>query len=160
MPTDDQTPTTTGGDPPEQPPGVEVRLATPEEEFYLALADEAYKQSVPRLNEAIARLITLGSALAGGALVFLKDEVCTPWCRVGAAFAFFGALAAAAWGSLPVTASVKYRVADIKRGVEEAADTKESWARAATGLILVGLFVAIIGAVARVLDPLPPVLKP
>jgi|GEM_PF-6998898 len=132
-----------------QPEGWTVRPITPEEKFYLDLADDAVKQSIPRLNDAINRLITLGSAMAGGSLVFLKDDVCAPWCRFLAAFGFFLALAYAVYASIPSPAQVTCDAPSIKKVFEDVADEKNRRVTISTCLLVAGLAFAILGAFIR-----------
>ena len=58
---------------------VKGRACTAEEEFFLKMDEDAIRQVVPRLNDALARMLTLTTALAGGTLALLKDDVCTGW---------------------------------------------------------------------------------
>jgi hypothetical protein len=101
---------------------VETRLPTPRETLYLGMADDSIKQAVPRLNESLSRLITLGTAMAGGALVFLKNDACTQWGRLVAMVSFFFALASAIYGSIPHAVEMKYEVPGIEEAFDKAAN--------------------------------------
>jgi hypothetical protein len=135
---------------------LESHVTTPTEKLYLALADEAIRQTIPRLNDALSRLVTLGTAMAGGSLVFLRDDVCTVWGRVLAAACFFLALATAIYGSIPRNPNVdRYEVPAIQGGFTRAVAVKKRWVWLASGLLLAGIFVAIVGASWRAMQERP-----
>jgi hypothetical protein len=132
----------------EQPP-MSDGLASPEDVFYLTIADDAIKQGIPRLNDTLGRLLTLSTALSGGAVALLKEDVCYGWWRVIAAAFFFLALACSAVGVIPVLSRVPHVPVEIKDELERVHGIKTRWVYAATGLISAGLFAAIIGAVVK-----------
>lgn len=128
---------------------VEGVPTTPEHELLLALADDGVKLAVPRLNDALARLVTLSTAMAGGAVGFLKDDVCTTWGRVAAAAFFFLALVAAVGGSIPYVGG---RDRDLETLAAEF-DQVTRWKRVAlwltSALLGLGSLSVVLGAAAR-----------
>jgi hypothetical protein len=130
---------------------IESRDLTPDEKLWLDMRDEAIKQTPSKVSETITRLITLTTALAGGAIGVLKDDVCTGWGRVLAATFFFAALVAAVIGAHPRTAPLPmFPVDDIKVAIRKALGFKERCAQVAVVLLIVGILFAILGATARV----------
>lgn len=130
---------------------------TDDERMWFDLRRDAAKQSVPRLNDALARLLTLTTALAGGVLAFLKDEVCPAWWRVASAACLFVALVAAAWGSVPTSGSIAFgpavgpnAIAAHQAGVMRR---KGRFIRIALGATAAGLLVALVGTIVRAVYP-------
>lgn len=126
------------------------RLATAEETFYVTLQDDEIRASVPRLNEAISKMLTLATALAGGSLVFLKEDVCVPWARVAAAALFFVALGVAAFGLIPARGWYSQDIDRIREQRQGAVNHKRFLLKVVCGVIAGGLFVAILGAAIKV----------
>lgn len=128
---------------------VEGRACTAEEEFFLKLDEEGIRQLVPRLNDALTRMLTLTTALAGGTLALLKDDVCTGWGRVAAALCFFAALLAAAYGTIPYQRAYRRDPAEVVAALDAARRHKRRLLFAALGASAAGLLVAIAGAAVR-----------
>jgi hypothetical protein len=126
-------------------------LASPEDVFYLTIADDAIKQGIPRLNDTLGRLLTLSTALSGGAIALLKEDVCYGWWRVVAAVLFFLALACSTIGIIPFSSRVAHIPVEIKDEIERIRRIKSIWVCGAASLIASGLLAAIIGSIARML---------
>lgn len=124
-----------------------------DEKLWFDVRREAVRQSVPRLNEAIGRLLTLATALAGGVLAFLKDDVCPAWYRVAAGGCFFVALAVAAWGAMPTPGSASFGPTVgpdlIRSNQAKAMEAKVWFVRASLTAIVCGLLVALVGTAVR-----------
>ena len=132
------------------------REPTPDENLWLDMRAEAVKATPGRVSDALARLLTLSTAMAGGAIGVMKDDVSVPWGRAGAAAMFFAALVAAAVGSLPRTAVLPaFPAADIRAAVHRAVGFKDRCATVSVIFLSLGVLAAIVGVVARVLCPLP-----
>jgi hypothetical protein len=131
------------------------RPATAEEEMTVAVADEAAKQAVPRLNEALNRLVTLSTAMTGGALAALKNDICTGWGRVGSATFFFLALAAAVVGSLPHVSRIEWEIRALVADVESAIWRKKWGSWICCVFLAAGALVAVLGAGVRAVYPIP-----
>lgn len=126
------------------------RACTADEEFYVRLDEDTIRQSVPRLNDALARLLTLTTALAGGTLALLKDDVCTGWGRVLAAACFFASLVAAAVGTVPFQRGGLDGPADFAAAWDAARRHKRRFLAVSLGAVAAGLLAALAGATARV----------
>lgn len=125
------------------------RPATAEEDAIVAIALEGVKQATSRLSESLSRLVTLSTAMTGGALAALKDDVCTGWGRVGAAAFFFLALAAAVAGSLPRLSRAEWDLDSMAAEVRTVIHRKEWIARICCLLLALGSLVALIGSAVR-----------
>jgi len=140
---------------------VSVHLTTPDEQIYFDISDDAIKQSLPRINEALTRFITLSTAMAAGALGFLKDEVSTGWGRILAAAFFFSALGSAVIGSIPYLTRSRRELGEIIADVERIIVWKRRWLWACCALLLLGFVAAISGSTARYIssEPIKPIPK-
>jgi hypothetical protein len=119
--------------------------------FFGDLARRQIELSLNRVNDALNRLITLATALSGGALVGLKDDVCTGWGRVLAATLFFIALSLAVCGSVPLEDRIGQGPDAVRRSITEAASKKKRWVRLSTGFLISGLAMAVVGAFAHLI---------
>jgi hypothetical protein len=132
----------------EQPPLADG-LASPEDVFYLTIADDTIKQGIPRLNDTLGRLLTLSTALSGGAVALLKEDLCYGWWRVIAAVMFFLALGCSSIGVIPFSSRVPHIPVAIKDEIERIRRIKSRWVCSAASLIAAGLLAAILGAIVR-----------
>jgi hypothetical protein len=99
------------------PPDEDFPLGgTPTEEqlLFAEIGREQIKRSIPALNEALQRLVTLNAGLLGGSLVFLKPELAPAWSRWPAIICFFFSLFVAIWGGLPHPADSRFQVPRVK----------------------------------------------
>lgn len=126
-----------------------ARALTPDEAYLFELVRKLPETSLARANEALARVLTLCTALAGGSVVLLKEDVCYGWWKVAAAAGFFAALMTAIRGTIPVTGTMGRTPEAIKAAYLDSAKTKWRHIRAAAGLLLAGLFCAVAGVFAR-----------
>jgi hypothetical protein len=133
----------------ENPPDVTVRLADADECFFLDAWNKSFEGTVARLTDSLNRLVTLGTAMAGGALVLLKEDVCYGWFRVVAAGLFFLALGCAVYGSVPVRVRMSFSPASVRQQLARAAVVKKRWVWASSLLLLAGLLAALAGAAVR-----------
>ena len=106
---------------------IEHRLVDPDEEYFLDLFLKSYERAVNRTNDALNRLVTLGTAMTGGALVLLKEDVCYGWWRVTAASLFFLALGTAIYGSVPAAIEMQFSGESVKTAFQKAAANKKRW---------------------------------
>lgn len=125
------------------------RALTAEEKFYYEARYRQVELSLTRMNDSLNRLVTLGTAMCGGALVLLKEDICPVWWRVATAALFFLALATGVLGSVPVAVSGSDDPAAVRDGMVYAASVKKRYVWAASGLLMAGLLTAIVGAVVR-----------
>jgi hypothetical protein len=133
----------------DNPPDATVRLADADECFFLDAWNKSFEGIVARLTDSLNRLITLGTAMAGGALVLLKEDVCYGWFRVAAAGLFFLALACAVYGAVPVRVRMSFSPESVRQQLARAAAIKKRWVWASSTLLLAGLLAALIGAIIR-----------
>lgn len=132
------------------------RELTPDERLWLDVRAESVKATPARVSDALGRLLTLATAMAGGAIGVMKDDVSTGWGRAAATAMFFVAVVAAAVGSLPRTAVMPtFPAADIRDAVRRAVGFKERCAAVAVVFLTLGVLAAVAGVVGRVVDPLP-----
>lgn len=122
------------------------RDLTPDENLWLDIRIDAIKQTPSRVSDSLVRLVTLATALAGGSIGVLKDDVSTPWGRIAAASLFFAALLAAAIGSLPRSASIpQFPVDAVRDAIQGALRFKGRCAIASLVLLAGGMACAILG---------------
>lgn len=127
---------------------VSGRALTPEEDFWVDIHEDNVKLGVPRLNDAIGRLLTLATALTGGAILWLKD-VCPDWSRLPATFLFIGAVGVAVWAAIPYSVRGNDRPPEIAARHDRACARKRLQLWVIGGLIWGGFFLAFVGAVAK-----------
>jgi hypothetical protein len=125
---------------------VSERDLTPDENLWLDIRADGIKQTPARVSESLVRLVTLATALAGGAIGVLKDDVSTSWGRFGAAAFFFAALLAAAIGSLPRSAALPdFPVEAVRGSIQGALRFKERCAKWSLSLLAAGMLFALLG---------------
>lgn len=125
---------------------VSERDLTPDENLWLDIRAEGIKQTPGRVADSLVRLVTLATALAGGAVGVLKDDVSTEWGRFGAATFFFAALLAAAIGSLPRAATVPdFPIEAVRDAIRKPLLFKERCAQASLALLACGMVFALLG---------------
>lgn len=129
---------------------IQGRPADPFDVFLLDWGRETYKQIIPRLNDALQRIITLSAALLGGSIYFVNAESIPAGFRAVAMLAFFGALTAAFIGTHfrreTVDLNDPHAIERFKLAVIGWRDRCLSWASA---LLWIGLGCAAAGVVSR-----------
>ena len=125
---------------------IEGVYPTAEDAVTFLIADDAKKQAVPRLNDAIGKMVTLSTALAGGTLLFLKDDVCTTWGRLFAGLFFVLALCSSAFGSIPYTARGPHDRDSLNLEFESVCRWKRQAIWTCYGFIILGFFLALVGS--------------
>lgn len=115
-----------------------------------AVRTELLKRVIPTTNDAVARMLTLSTALAGGAVALLTSDVCYGWWKVLAVFSFFTALCVSAFGSLPVDDAIpdetRHSVRDV---LVRVGKRKGLFLKAATIAVTVGVLFASVGVAAK-----------
>lgn len=128
---------------------IEHRLETAEEKFFAELWYKGFELALGRANDALSRAINLGTAMAGGSLVLLKEDICYGWWRVIAASLFLTGLAVAVYGSSPLLSAAPMN-SEVTRAAYSRATVHKAWyAKQALRLIVLGLLAAVIGAAIR-----------
>lgn len=137
---------------------VESKLADPRDAFFIELGHEAVKQSVPTLNDALTKMVVLGTAVVGGGLTLLDKTAVTWWGRVGFLSLATVSLIAALYGLLPRLRYVNPADPDEVRGSErEASDIKGVAMWVAAGSLAAAFVFAVAGATWVALGkPIPP----
>lgn len=128
---------------------VVVEAATVDDCFFLDLWNRSFEGSVARMNDALNRLVTLSTAMAGGSLVLLKEDICYGLFRVVAAALFFMALAVSVVGAVPVAVRVEFDPRSVRTQLARSAAVKRRWVWGATACLLAGLLVVVIGVFVR-----------
>jgi len=128
-------------------PEVTVELASPDDCFFLDVWNKSCETSVLRMNEALARLVTLSTAMAGGSIALLKEDVCYGWWRIVAACLFFLALASAAVGAVPFSSSVRFNPNAVRMKYIIAARVKKRWVNLSLTWLVCGILAAIVGVI-------------
>lgn len=130
-------------------PAASIELTSPDDCYFLDAWNRSFEASVARMNDALSRLVTLSTAMAGGAILLLKEDVCYGWWRVIAAGFFFLALASATVGAIPITSSVRFDPKSVRAKFADSAQVKKRWVVLSSCLLLAGLLAALIGATIR-----------
>jgi hypothetical protein len=131
---------------------VEVYQGTADDHFYTQLQYDGIKQSIPRLNDSLARMLTLTSALSGGAFGLLKDDVCTGWGRVLTLAAFLAAVVVSAIGCIPYQRTPVRTTEGAIEGIAAATSHKRKFLWWATGFIVAGCSFALLGAMVKAVE--------
>lgn len=128
---------------------VTVETATADDCFFLDVWNRSFEGTVTRLNDALNRLMTLSTAMVGGSLVLLKEDICYGWFRVLVTFLFFLALTFAVVGSVPVAVGMDFDPESVRRKLSHSAAVKRKWVWSVSACIIAGAFIAVLGVVAR-----------
>lgn len=129
-----------------------AELADPEEVFLLDWGREMQKGTIPRLDEALQRVITLDTALLGGSLYVVSADVMPSSLRAAAMLAFLVSLAAAFRGSLPLAGQMRLNDPNsVREFKEKVAVHRHRWLQRACWLMWGGLALAILGFLCRLL---------
>ena len=119
---------------------------TEEEKFYMEWGKETLKTNIERANNVLQQFLTLNTALLGGSVVFLSQEILGKMFHGISIACLFIGLVLAFLGIIPYESKVQLNIpADIKNHKEKALKDKRCflWATAiATGS---GLLIAAIG---------------
>jgi hypothetical protein len=128
-------------------------LADPEDDFALQWGRETLKDTIPRLDAALQRLITLDTALLGGSIFFVSSDILPHGFRLSAMFAFLASLAVAFYGSQLVGQNLALGDPDAIRSMKAQITThRYGWLRWASWLLWTGLFFATLGSLFRVVS--------
>lgn len=127
-------------------PVIEGWAVCKEDQLHFEIADEAVKLGPQRLTDALTRMMTLSTAMVGGSLGLLKDDVCQPVCRVIGAGLFFGALFFAAYGAIPFGSRCERELGALKAEFERVLSWKRRWLHVSCGCLLAGSLAIVIGA--------------
>lgn len=140
---------------------VTVAPATADDCFFLDAWNRSFEGSVARANEALNRVLTLSTAMTGGSLVLLKEDICYGWWKVAAAALFFAALAVAVLGSVPVAVAVEFDPTSVRAKLSHAAAVKRRWLWAASACLVAGSLAAVVGVAAHAyVGPTPATATP
>jgi hypothetical protein len=126
---------------------VESRLTTQEEQFFLDSWCRGLESSLARVNEALGKMVTLATAMAGGSVLFLKDDACTGWGRFTATILFVVAVVIGAYGSIPRSRPVEYQPEAVKASLIESAAFKRKWLLASFWILIAGFAFAVVGSI-------------
>jgi hypothetical protein len=122
-----------------------TRPPSPSNLYYAEMGREIEKQTIPRLSDALQRIITLSTAMLGGSAFFLTPGTIPDGAKAGSLFLFLMSLTMAFWGSLPygcgVCPTCPDEVREFRRGSVEWKWWLLAWS---SWLLLFGLaFIAI-----------------
>jgi hypothetical protein len=123
---------------------------TEEAEFYIAWGRELQKGGFVLINDSLKQMVTLNTALLGGGIYLLKDELIVPTARILAMIPFFFSLIVAFFGMIPSRIQLDLSCPeDIKDSQEAAMKSKMLKLSVAGFLLILGLVVAAIGVILR-----------
>lgn len=132
----------------------EGRAPTAEETRLVEYQLDGVKQTLPRMNDYLVRLLTLSSTLAGGSLALLNEQLCHPYGRVAAGLFFAAAVVTTVLGLRPREVATRLGVLDdIRNAIDTTVKRKESYQTVAHWLLVAGLAAAVLGAGYRALVP-------
>ena len=92
--------------------------------------------------------MTLATALVGGSLVLLKDAKPYGLWMAGAALLFLVSLIASVIGSRPYRRLTPYHPQEVRQSIRDAVRVKANAADISVVFMVLGLILAIIGAIA------------
>ncbi|MFC3109148.1 hypothetical protein ACFQAT_22880 [Undibacterium arcticum] len=120
-----------------------------EKKFYFEWARESIKSSIALANDILKQLVTLNTALLGGASVLLNEELIDPAGKFFIVFLFFVALIISFIGMFPYEApwreSLSEHLNEIKNDKSAALEHKWKYIRRAGTFMAFGFGVAIFG---------------
>lgn len=121
-----------------------------DEQIVCAAWDDGYRQTIPRMNDVLGRLLTLSTALAGGSMVLLGKDVCEPWLRAAATLLFAAALVTSTIGVIPVSVNYGTDCIDTMRDEIRRATINKTWrVWLSVILIVAGILAATIGTLVK-----------
>lgn len=130
---------------PSAPIRVQSRLASARDQFLLQWGRESLKQSVPAINDVLAKLLPLLAALFGGALVVIEKSVVTSNCGVVVLVLLLLSLCAVLAGLYPRRWGVGSDLDNVLTVELRAADRKALFLRIAFALLALAFVAVIIG---------------
>ena len=125
------------------------KVPTAADEYIYNLGLRTIEMSFQRAVDGLTRCITLGTALSGGSLVLLKEDICYGWWKVIASSFFLAGLALALYGSTPFPKAMPMHIPTIANTYSEVAIAKQRLANISMWLLVAGLAAAIIGSILR-----------
>lgn len=132
---------------PSGPRPVTGRRLAANERAVIDWEEESFRQTLPRLTDALQKLAAVEGALVGASLSLLKDDVMEPKGRLLVAGLFLAALALALGGMIPARRLAGGRAADVLAKAAASADRKWICLTVSAAFVLAG-FVAAVGAAA------------
>jgi hypothetical protein len=125
------------------------REPTAEEIDLLSWGEKAARKTLPFLNETLARLVVLNSALLGGSLFIDKNSL-PGACRALAVVLLLGSLGASLLGTLPYGATVSpQRIEQVRRVRDAGLRLKDLSLKAAACCLFAAFLVAVVGVAAK-----------
>ncbi len=129
---------------------VKGKCASAWDQFFLNWGQETLKGSVPAINDALGKMLTLTSALIGGGFVALKGDIIPFNWGVAAVSCLMASLIAALIGLMPVSRRVMLNNPASIRDAEESAGDRKQWCLMASFVLLVaGFALAFCGVIVK-----------
>jgi hypothetical protein len=128
---------------------IEGTEPTEEEKFYMLWGLESLKNNISILNKILRQLVTLDTALLGGSIAFLNDDIINYSFKIWVVFLFFLSLIIAFIGNLPYESRVDLRKPQrIKEHKEKTFKHKRRYLWGSAIVLALGLGIAFAGMVA------------
>ena len=129
---------------------VSGRQPSDEELFYTQWARETSKTNINLANDVLKQLLTLSTALLGGSVLFLAENMMHGFLRFLAIFSFFAALIVSFLGVLPYEAHLDIKnVTAIRNHKKRALDHKRKFLWGSALCSALGLGIVIAGLLIR-----------
>jgi len=127
-----------------------TKPSLPDDKPILEWGWQSFKECTPRLNEHLARLVTLNAALIGGSIFWLTASTMCGGFRVLVTSLFLFSLMLASYGLYPKGGEVDLYCADSILNMERwIIRRKTFWLKLSFGFMLVGFTSAIIGMIVK-----------
>lgn len=128
------------------------RAPTPDEEFYYNWGQETLKQNLTLSNNILSNILVLSSALLGGIIFLMGEDLLFAKLKLLIAFAFLLSLIIAFIGILPFESKVDDRIPfDIKAHKSKALSSKRRYVWLAGSCMIAGFFIALGGIFAKLI---------
>lgn len=125
---------------------IEGKMPDPQDVLFLDWGWETYKQTIPRLDAGLQRVITLATALLGGTAFIVSDAQLAPCFRGTSMVLFMAALTAALAGTQLHRESTNLNdPVAIEKFKVKVIDWRDWWLTRSYAALWTGLWVAMLG---------------
>jgi hypothetical protein len=141
-----------------QLPVFQAKEATPETRELYDLGKKMIENSLESVQEILKQLLTLATALLGGSVAFMNEQLMPLGFKAFVVLAFLASVGIAFWGMMPYPAEnfSPNLVQSVPVVRSKALKWKLSRLKVGGLFLFLGFVVACAGLVVRALSPLPP----
>jgi hypothetical protein len=138
-----------------------AKKATQEHKQLYLLGKKMIGDSIEAVQDALKQLLTLATALLGGSIAFMSEQIMPTGCKIGLILAFLLTVGISCWGIMPYgwdrfSPHFPQLVQEVR---EHALAWKIAHLKWAGGCLLLGFCIAVIGLIARAFLPITELIQ-